>query len=194
MYDIIKIALPAVIGILVTIIAAICYQHWMRKRATSHETTLLADRRSRYMMKEEQFKNCFVSYSHKDVNIVHPIVLLIRAMGGQVFRDKDYILPGKRWRVIIGEALAEANVMVVFWSKNSAISAEVRAEYEEAIKMGKDIIPVLLDDTKLPQELTEFEYIPLQLQVFLQSCMTIEDVHYRLAKAIIQEMFIEHGI
>jgi hypothetical protein len=106
---------------------------------------------------EPHAKRFFASYSHADVEIVKPVVELMRAGGVQVFRDHDNIPLGKRWRVILEEAVDEADVTIVFWSSSAVTSAHMREEYERAVETGKDVLPVLLDSTELPAILSEFQ-------------------------------------
>jgi hypothetical protein len=83
----------------------------------------------------------------------------MRVTGGQVFRDEDSIPPATRWREVLASALTEADVVVVFWSCHSATSKEVSAEWKRAQELGKAVLPVLLDDTPMPHELTAFQYL-----------------------------------
>jgi hypothetical protein len=104
-------------------------------------------------------KQLFVSYSRKDVKKVRPVVELMRVSGGKVFRDEDSIPPGKRWRDLLVKAVEAANIVVVFWSQYSSKSEEVSEEFALAVKLGKDIVPVLLDDTPLPPVLAAFQNV-----------------------------------
>jgi hypothetical protein len=101
----------------------------------------------------------FVSYSHQDVGLVQPVVRLLRATEDLVFQDLDSIKPGRKWRQEIEEALHAAQLFVLFWCYHSSRSAEVRKEYELALTTGKDVLPVLLDTTPLPQQLNEFQWV-----------------------------------
>jgi hypothetical protein len=101
----------------------------------------------------------FVSYSHDDVALVTPIVKLLRLNKALVFQDLDSIELGKRWREQAGRALADARLVVLFWCVHSSHSNEVESEYKSALKTGKDLLPVLLDATPLPAELSEFQWI-----------------------------------
>ena len=101
----------------------------------------------------------FVSYSHNDVALVTPIVKLLRLNKSLVFQDTDSIELGKRWREQASYALAEARLIVLFWCVHSSRSNEVESEYRSALKTGKDLLPVLLDATPLPAELSEFQWI-----------------------------------
>jgi uncharacterized membrane protein YhaH (DUF805 family) len=101
----------------------------------------------------------FVSYSHQDAGLVKPVVGLLRATKDLVFQDVDAIKPGSRWRPQIEEALGVTQLIVLFWCYHSSRSAEVRREYELALSSGKDVLPVLLDATPLPEELNEFQWV-----------------------------------
>ena len=101
----------------------------------------------------------FVSYSHDDVALVTPIVKLLRLNEALVFQDLDSIELGKRWREQAGRALADAHLVVLFWCVHSSHSSEVESEYRSALKTGKDLLPVLLDATPLPSDLSEFQWI-----------------------------------
>ena len=103
--------------------------------------------------------NIFVSYSHADSSLVVPVVALLRASKALVFRDADSIRPGKRWPEEVATAIAEASVVVVFWCHHAKNSQEVEKEFLAAISHGKDVLPLLLDETPLPRDLTEFQYI-----------------------------------
>lgn len=98
----------------------------------------------------------FVSYSRKDYKLVTPVVRLLRATKGLIFQDIDDIEGGKKWRKQIDAALENAHLIVVFWCSHSDSSHEVRREYQAAIRADKDLLPVLLDDTPLPDDLGEF--------------------------------------
>jgi hypothetical protein len=101
----------------------------------------------------------FISYSHQDASLVKPVVGLLRATKDLVFQDVDSIKPGKRWREQIEEALHAAHLIVLFWCYHSSRSDEVRKEYELALSTGKDVLPVLLDTTPIPEELKAFQWV-----------------------------------
>jgi hypothetical protein len=103
--------------------------------------------------------NVFVSYSHADASLVGPVVKLLRINSTFVFQDIDHIRPGKKWRSEITRALNEAQLVVVFWCDHASKSIEVSNEWKEAIKQEKDLLPLLLDETPLPFELSQFQWI-----------------------------------
>jgi hypothetical protein len=106
--------------------------------------------------------NIFVSYSRKDAALVECVVSLLRAIGAQAFRDADSIPAGKKWRPVLEEALDNATVMLVFWCIHSESSVEVQAEYQRAIHADKCLIPVILDDTPLCADLSQYQWIDMR--------------------------------
>jgi hypothetical protein len=96
--------------------------------------------------------NVFVSYSHADAALVAPVVKLLRVNESLVFQDTDRIPPGKKWRDEIAKALAEANLVVIFWCHHALRSNEVSREWRAAIEQDKDLLP-------LPAELGDFQWI-----------------------------------
>jgi hypothetical protein len=103
--------------------------------------------------------NVFISYSHSDESLVAPVVRLLRVNDSLVFQDKDRIPPGKRWREEIARALAESNLVVVFWCHHASKSEEVSGEWMAAVEQKKDLLPLLLDETPLPPALGAFQWI-----------------------------------
>jgi hypothetical protein len=101
----------------------------------------------------------FISYSHADASLVAPIVALLRVSRALVFRDADTIRPGKDWRNEIERAIADANVVIVFWCRHADSSEEVAREFRAAIAYGKDVLPLVLDGTPLPRELAPYQHI-----------------------------------
>jgi len=107
-------------------------------------------------------KRLFISYSRQNSHLVRPIVEIVRATGCEVFYDVDSIAAGKKWKLELSKAISDADVVLVFWSEDSAKSKEVKKEYTQAAELGKDIIPILVDDTPLNTVLSDYQYIDLQ--------------------------------
>lgn len=105
----------------------------------------------------------FASYSRSDGALVGPIVAAMRTMGSYVFLDTDSILPGKRWQEELEAALDKADIVIVFWCRHSRASVMVAKEYKLALEKGKDILPVLFDDTQLDSRLAEFQTLDFRL-------------------------------
>lgn len=105
----------------------------------------------------------FVSYSHHDKALVAPLVKLIQASGAGVFRDDDSLNPGDFWQVEIDSAIERSHTMLVFWCAHSVVSVTVESEYQQAITLGKRLVPVLLDDTAMTEAIAVYQAIDLRL-------------------------------
>ncbi len=101
----------------------------------------------------------FVSYSRRDADFVTPVVQLLRGTRELVFRDADSIKPGSKWQQEIEAGLRSSSLFLLFWCAHSAASPQVRGEYELALAHGKDILPVLFDDTPLPDALGAYQWV-----------------------------------
>jgi len=102
--------------------------------------------------------NVFVSYSRIDKELVAPIAEVLR-VSTNIFRDEDDIEPGKKWAVEIEQALNDSQIILVFWSRAASESKYVEAEYIKAIQSNKDIVPILLDDTRLIAPLDQYQWL-----------------------------------
>ena len=101
----------------------------------------------------------FISYSRDDLPLVEPVVDLLRATRDMVFHDVDSIPPGEQWRPALERALTETHLLVVFWCRHAAESEFVRAEYDLGMERGKKVLPLLIDDTPLPDKLGAYQWI-----------------------------------
>jgi len=103
--------------------------------------------------------NIFVSYSRTDIDLIRPIVALLRINASFVFHDIDSIPPGKKWKSEIDNALAKTDLVVLFWCEHANKSENVKKERSQAVLQDKDILPILLDYTVLPGELSQYQWI-----------------------------------
>lgn len=101
----------------------------------------------------------FISYSRADRAFVVPFATAMRAAGASSFRDEDSIDPGEQWADVIAESIAACEKLFVFWSVAASDSKAVEGEYNSAIALGKVVVPVLLDDTPLPDRLSVYQWI-----------------------------------
>ena len=100
----------------------------------------------------------FISYSRIDISRIKPAISILKASGADVFVDTEDIEYGEEWRKALDTNIKEAERIFVFWSKHSAESVEVKKEYQKAIELGSVlIIPVMLDETPLPEDLAKYQ-------------------------------------
>ena len=91
----------------------------------------------------------FVSYAHKDKDIVFPEIKRFNDAGFHVWYDEG-ISPGNEWSDEIAEALTKCTVFVVMLTPTSAPRESVLNEISFALDEGKPLLAVYLEDTELP--------------------------------------------
>jgi len=91
----------------------------------------------------------FISYANEDRETAEQFAQLLESVGWQVWWDRR-IPAGRTWRSILEDALREMRCLVVLWSKNSVQSPWVTEEAEEARRLGKTIVPVLIERVEPP--------------------------------------------
>lgn len=100
----------------------------------------------------------FVSYAREDLEFVLRLAKDLKAKGAKVWMDKLDLRPGQRWENEVESALNACSRMLVIVSPASVASKNVLAEAAYAIDEGKEVIPVLLRDCKVPFRLRSFQY------------------------------------
>jgi hypothetical protein len=90
----------------------------------------------------------FLSYASQDRPRAKAFAEALLDRGWSVFWDRT-IPPGRVFDQVIGEALAQAECVVVLWSKASVASNWVKDEISDASERGT-LIPALIDDVALP--------------------------------------------
>jgi hypothetical protein len=78
----------------------------------------------------------FISYSHKDTDIVRDLVPSLKAEGFTVWWDHT-IPPGKTWDDVIARGIREAKACIIVWSASSVVSDWVKEEATIAKEGGK---------------------------------------------------------
>lgn len=99
----------------------------------------------------------FISYAREDHDWVTAAVNLLIAGGAKIFMDVRDIAYGEKWEEVLRSKLREAERVMVFWSRHAAVSQWVKEEWEVALENGKRLVPVPIDDTPLPDGLSQFQ-------------------------------------
>jgi TIR domain/KAP family P-loop domain len=86
----------------------------------------------------------FVSYASADRRFVEVLVEALEQPGIAVDYDVSLLEPGDDWPTHLTQAVRDAAVVVVVWSRTSVSSASVIAEVEVALARGT-LVPVTLD-------------------------------------------------
>lgn len=100
----------------------------------------------------------FVSYSREDSEFALRLAKDLKAKGSKVWMDKLDLRPGQRWEREVETALNNCSRMLVILSPASVGSSNVLAEAAFAIEEGKEIIPVLYLECKVPFRLRPFQH------------------------------------
>ncbi|HEX05591.1 MAG TPA: toll/interleukin-1 receptor domain-containing protein [Bacteroidetes bacterium] len=102
-------------------------------------------------------KHAFVSYSHRDIDSVLPIVESLIAKGFILWIDRMELLPGVDWSSSINYAVRDARVLLWFAGRHTATSSWMQAELSAIIGSGEEaiVIPILVDGAE-PEELPTF--------------------------------------
>lgn len=90
----------------------------------------------------------FISYANEDRERAGQLAALLESVG-TVWWDRR-IPAGRTWRALLEQALGDARCMVVLWSENSVNSPWVGEEAEEARRLGKTLLPVLIQRVEPP--------------------------------------------
>lgn len=104
--------------------------------------------------------DAFISYSRRDAGRISPLVEALQANGHRVWWDRD-IPPGRNFEREIEAALASASCILVMLTKNSAESEWVQGESSFG-QEHKKLIPVLLDDVRVPVPLRSLQLADLR--------------------------------
>ena len=99
---------------------------------------------------EGELPYIFVSYAHKNANAVYPILERLNVEGFRIWYDEG-IEWGTEWPQSIAEHLGKCAVCIAFHSNYSINSPNCRQEINYALKQGKDILSIYLEDVILSE-------------------------------------------
>ena len=106
-----------------------------------------------------------ISYSRSDKPQVGAVVSLLtsalRDVDNAVYWDGK-VAAGDPWFEQLMKHIDRAPQLFVFWCQHAQHSKEVEREFKYALGKSKRVVPVLLDDTPLPHELSEIHGIDLR--------------------------------
>ena len=95
----------------------------------------------------------FISYSRKDRAKVSSLVSTLRSSGVSVWVDESAIDGATLWSQEIVGAIRKCKVFLLALSSNSSLSENVVKEVALASERGKKILPVMLEDTEVPESM-----------------------------------------
>ena len=98
---------------------------------------------------EQTQHSVFVSYAREDRDWVSVATNLLNAGGARVFADVRDTACGDRWQNVLKSTLQPVERVLVFWSRHAAESGWVRQECRIALRNGKRVVLIPVDDTPL---------------------------------------------
>ena len=104
----------------------------------------------------------FISYSRDDLEFADQLVAALEVTGFDVAMDRHGITGGEDFRRRLGALIREADTVVFVLSPSSVQSGMCAWEVEEAIRLGKRIIPVVcreLEGRDPPPLLKNLDYV-----------------------------------
>ncbi len=104
----------------------------------------------------------FVSYSRRNASVAERLALDLDGSGFEAFLDKHDILPGEPWQERLRRLIEGSDSVVFLLSPESVASEVCDWEVNEAERIGKRLIPVVIGDVaaeKVPRRLTRLNYI-----------------------------------
>ena len=106
--------------------------------------------------------NVFISYSRDDLEFSDQLQMALDLTGFGTSIDRHGILGGEDWKTRLGNLIRDADTIVFVLSPSSARSEICAWEVEEAVSLGKRIVPVVcrsLEDVTPPRQLADLNYI-----------------------------------
>src|SRR5262245_34566491 len=100
--------------------------------------------------------NVFISYSRDDIAFADQLAAALSVLNFDVVIDRQGITGGEDWQQRLGSLIRNADTILFVLSPSSAKSGVCKWEVEQAVRLGKRIIPIPcrpLDGTSPPAEL-----------------------------------------
>ncbi len=123
--------------------------------------TRVADDQIEYAPMYRQ-EDIFISYSHKDSELVLSCKKAYEALGFKVLIDIDTLRSGEIWSRALLQMIDRATIFQLFWSENSSQSQYCRQEWQHALNRNKDgfIRPIYWEHPmpEPPEELSKYHF------------------------------------
>jgi len=108
-------------------------------------------------------KKVFISYSHQDKKFVQWLIGNLEDLDLELWYDEKELIAGDSIKAKINSAISNSSVFIIILSKHSTSSNWVNYELNSAlmlnaVKKGIRIIPIKIDDCKVPIDLEGYLY------------------------------------
>lgn len=116
----------------------------------------------------------FLSYAHKDWQLIEPYYSALRKQGHNIWYD-ERIVPGTEWVETIAKNLKGSSSCLLFLSPDSLASANVRREIHYAVANHIPIIIIMLKSCELTEglklELSESTFVYPEKSASFEACI-----------------------
>ena len=115
------------------------------------------------MAEQAKSLKVFVSYSRADVSFADQLVLALEDKGFDPILDRHDISGAENWRERLGKLILSADAVAFVLTARSAASEICSWEVDEAVRLGKRIIPITHESVAgvtPPKALSELNWIP----------------------------------
>lgn len=127
-------------------------------------------------------REVFISYSRHDADVVNKFVDRLEQEGIAVWIDRKGVECGDEFKEVITQAIKDSSVVLFFSSKFSNRSEWTEKEIGMAAKYKKNIIPILLDDSRFNGNI-EFDLVNCDFVDYYNSSDT-KDTMERLVHSV----------
>ena len=106
--------------------------------------------------------NFFISYSHKDMDLVLELNDCLERHGFDVRRDRDDLFPGEKFGPRLEALISESETMVIVLSRHWIASDHCQQELVIAEDLGRRIIPVIIepiDPSEMPPNVAKRHFV-----------------------------------
>ncbi len=129
----------------------------------------------------------FTSYSHKDSDRVFEIITALHRDRYRVWYDEGIEI-GVNWPMVVAKKLLNSARVLIFLSANAISSQNCMREINYSVSQRKEMLVVLLDDCKIPED--------LELQLSVVKKLRFSDVAQTVAaiEACLEDSLIGDGV
>lgn len=124
----------------------------------------------------------FISYAHKDSDIVFPEIKRFQDMGYNVWYDEG-IGAGNEWLRDVLEHLVDSDLFVVFVTNNSVKSKNVIKEIKFAVSKEINIVPIYLENYDEIDMDLQLDYELSQIQGIIKPTLDEEEYVFKFTEA-----------
>ena len=132
----------------------------------------------------------FISYARPDESMAVTLENELRRRGHRVWRDRSDITPSTTWADAIDRAIADTTHVILVLTSRAVASVQVNRELDLALDAGKNVVPILFEQCKIPKPITALQAIDWR-KIKFGPVFFATDGFYQLRQAVV---FGSHGL